>query len=144
MTKLYKALILLIISFLPYKSIVAQTTGIKDSFPISIPDSTNTELFPLKGNLEKLCENLMFSYRLYHTGDTVYLKDVRKSLPLVLFFQKGKQVWHMAKEEFYKIPIDSIESIEAVYDPKRNAAYGGTLALECLIKVTLKENTKIE
>ena len=131
---------------MPYKSIVAQTTVIRDSFPVAWADTTNTELFSMKGDLRKLCDNLMLSYKIYHTGDTAFVNENdRKNLSPIFFFQKGKSPWfHISKDDFYKIPIDSIESIEATYDPKRNAAIGGTRALECIIKITLKENTNIE
>ena len=90
-----------------------------------------------KGQLQLLTQRVYLAFKAYATGMTGLTLKYEK--PIVLKYHEDfNQSMPMDISELEKIPIDSVESIEAVYEPKYRGLLYGELGQRCIIIVKLK------
>lgn len=90
-----------------------------------------------KGQLQLLTQRIYLAFKAYTTGMTGLTLKYEK--PIVLKYHEDfNQSKPMEISELEKIPIDSIEAIEAVYEPKYRGLLYGELGQRCIIIVKLK------
>lgn len=90
-----------------------------------------------KGQLQLLTQRVYLAFKAYATGMTGLTLKYEK--PIVLKYHEDfNQSIPMDISELEKIPIDSVESIEAVYEPKYRGLLYGELGQRCIIIIKLK------
>ena len=102
---------------------------------IIIKDSVTTNV-SVKGNLQVLTQKIFTDFTTYISGSSKLYKDMDK--PMVLVYTKNGELKPISNDEM-KRPLDAVESIEVVYDPRTLPTLYGLNSLTCVIKIKFKE-----
>ena len=102
---------------------------------IVIKDSVTTNV-SVKGNLQVLTQKIFTDFTTYISGSSKLYKDMDK--PMVLVYRKNGELKPISNDEM-KRPLDAVESIEVVYDPRTLPTLYGLNSFTCVIKIKFKE-----
>lgn len=102
---------------------------------IAIKDSVTTNL-SVKGDLQVLTQKIFTDFTTYISGSSQLYKNMGK--PMVLVYRKNGELKPISNDEMRR-PLDSVESIEVVYDPRTLPILYGSNSLTCVIKIKFKE-----